>query len=108
MLLYALTCRLEMSPLMHGDILTLYFPFPMGTSIRPLSISGSATAYGEESPELPKSQVGSRGGSVPGIDTKADTTQLIAQITHTSTVLGKAEQPVAQLPFPKHSFICSQ
>lgn len=103
---YALTCRLEMSPLMHGDILTLYFPFPMGTSIRPLSISGCATAYREENPELPRSQVSFRGGSVPGIGTKADT----AQITHTSRVLGETGQPGAHsiFPFPKHSFICSQ
>lgn len=89
-----------MSPLMHGDILTLYFPFPISTWICPFSISGSATAYGEESPELPRSQVSSRRCYVPGTGTKGDAAQLIAQLTGSSTVLGEAGQPGAHSTFP--------
>lgn len=51
---HALTCRSVTSPLIYGDILMSYFPFPISTCMRPLAMSGSATADGEESPEPPR------------------------------------------------------
>lgn len=104
----ALTCRFETSPLMHGDILSSYVCFPKGTWMRPLSISSSATAGGEESPESPKAPLSSWGGDSPGTDTEAGTAQ--PQLTCTSS-LRRDRRARARSTFPaphRHSSICSQ
>lgn len=94
----ALTCRLVMSPLTHGDILSSYCPFPISTWMCPLAISGSATADEGESLEPPRPLLSSRGGYIPGTDTKAGTAQL--QLTCTHTVSGERRQSGLTLPSP--------